>query len=84
MRTENAAKDTFYDAVPYPPYCFDNHTLFATDTITPHPSEFKNPIPLPFLKVGPGITYRFDFHLHNSQLIPALTIEKKRRLFVHL
>jgi len=40
--------------------------LFEDDYITPHTKGiFKNPNPIRFLKVGPGVTFTFQFRLFN-------------------
>lgn len=57
-----ARKQVFFDAVPIgltPETC-----MFEDDYITPHPSPFENPVPLRFLKVAPGILFRFSFLLN--------------------
>jgi CRISPR-associated protein Cmr6 len=63
-------RDVFLDAVIVS--AEDKNTLFlADDFITPHPDEFKDPIPLQFLKVLPQVTFRFQFRLNNKGLIPS-------------
>lgn len=74
-------QDIFYDAFPMMEESFTTD-LFGTDTITPHTAgEFADPTPLPFLKVLPGVTYRFDFHLRPSSKLKKLTPDKKQILF---
>jgi CRISPR-associated protein Cmr6 len=53
-------KHIFYDA-----YISNvKNKLFEDDYITPHNKDiFKNPIPIRFLKVGPGVTFTFQFKL---------------------
>jgi len=54
----------------------------ATDFITPHKHPLRNPIPIQFLKVLPGVVFRFQFHFvpykENGR---ELGIEAMRRLF---
>lgn len=54
--------------------------FLADDFITPHPDEFKDPVPLQFLKVLPQVTFRFQFRL-NRLNDGLLTIEDKKNLF---
>ena len=55
-------KHIFYDA--YVSKLPDNNRLFEEDYITPHTKGiFKNPNPIRFLKVGPGVTFTFQFRL---------------------
>jgi CRISPR-associated protein Cmr6 len=69
-------RDVFLDAVIVS--SGDNDELFlADDFITPHPDEFKDPIPLQFLKVRSQVTFRFQFRL-NCGLI---SVVDKKNLF---
>ncbi|KGO00502.1 CRISPR-associated protein Cmr5 [Porphyromonas macacae] len=52
-------RDVFFDAIPIR---VDNK-LFGEDYITPHPDPLKNPNPIRFLRVNPGVTYQFRFIL---------------------
>ena len=71
--------DLFLDAYPV---CGDSdQRLFAFESITPHDELFKNPTPLRLLKVRPEVVYEFGFSLRDSTVIPALTAEKKKKLF---
>jgi CRISPR-associated protein Cmr6 len=45
--------------------------FLGTDYITPHRSATKNPIPLPFLKILPGVTVYFQFQLHDGYYLTA-------------
>lgn len=86
-------RDVFYDAFPTrSTHKSSNRVLnqgfLAPDFITPHInrenaslSPFTEPTPLAFLKVLPGVVFRFDFKLQQSQVIEALTAERKRDLF---
>lgn len=70
-------RDIFFDAV------IDFSTppagrVFARDFITPHKDPLKNPVPLKFLKVLPGVVFRFQFELkHHGDT----TVEQKKCLF---
>jgi CRISPR-associated protein Cmr6 len=61
--------------------------IFAEDYITPHhPGEkmgmFKNPIPLRFLKIAPGVTFTFQFKLLDSCIDSnKLSANDKLKLF---
>lgn len=48
--------------------------ILGDDFITPHKSPIKNPIPLQFLKVLPGVTFRFAFRMDNR--VGELTVEQ--------
>jgi CRISPR-associated protein Cmr6 len=42
------------------------------DYITPHKDgPLKNPTPLPFLKILPGVTVNFQFQLHDGYYLKA-------------
>jgi CRISPR-associated protein Cmr6 len=72
-------RDVFLDAVILS--SGNEKTLFlADDFITPHASEFKDPMPLQFLKVLPQVTFRFQFRLVPGQRIP-ITVKMKLDLF---
>ena len=53
--------------------------ILGDDFITPHKSPIKNPIPLQFLKVLPGVTFRFAFRMDNR--VGKLTVEQVGALF---
>ncbi|MCK5058308.1 MAG: type III-B CRISPR module RAMP protein Cmr6, partial [Candidatus Aminicenantes bacterium] len=73
-------RDIFFDAVIVSPGDKKEEFL-GSDFITPHKNdEFKDPVPLQFLKVLPGVTFRFQFILHNS-LDGRVTAENKSVLF---
>ena len=67
-REKNLPPSIFYDA-----YLLDGDDqgrVFAEDYITPHggpgrDDPLKNPTPLRFLKIGPGVTFRFQFRLRH-------------------
>jgi len=64
-------------------------TLFADDFITPHknrsddglPDAVKNPVPVGFLKVLPGVVFRFQFDLKDSSSPMGISADQKRTLF---
>jgi len=86
-RLSNYKRDTFLDAVPIGTLQ-SNSVLFGEDYITPHRDEenpamspFKNPNPIKFLKVMPGIVYEFRFMLQKSNVCEPLTPQLKIELF---
>lgn len=75
--------DVFLDALPV---AFGKDSLLGRDALTPHgDNPLKNPTPIPFLKVMPGVTFGFYFRLHNTQ-IGSLSVspEQKRRIFAEI
>ncbi|MBN3036596.1 MAG: type III-B CRISPR module RAMP protein Cmr6 [Bacteroidales bacterium] len=89
-------RDVFYDAWPLciPENNYNNREkrIFASDYITPHKhtddpvrpelDPFSDPNPIKFLKVMPGVVYRFSFRLHNSILYKdIITSDVKKQLF---
>lgn len=54
--------DVFFDAFPVKA---GSHGLLGLDFITPHPDEFRNPIPIQFMRIEPDVTFRFLFHLND-------------------
>lgn len=79
--------DVFFDAFPVDTENGRDRTLFAPDVLTPHnPTDskfgpFKEPIPIAFMKVKPGIVYRFRFKLNDTSLATA---HQKWKLFFQL
>lgn len=69
-------RDVFFDAVIVSSENEDNKFL-ADDFITPHPDEFKDPVPLQFLKVLPRVVFRFRFRLQKG----LISETGKRNLF---
>lgn len=65
-------RDIFYDAV-----ITSRAEIFAEDYITPHKDALKNPIPLKFLKIKPGVIFKFAFSLTDKGLLA----DKKKELF---
>ncbi len=60
--TKTKRKHIFHDA--YVSGIKSGCKLFEDDYITPHTKcIFKNPIPIRFLKVGPGVSFTFQFRL---------------------
>jgi CRISPR-associated protein Cmr6 len=54
--------------------------ILGTDALTPHGGNpLKNPIPLPFLKVLPEVTFTFQFLLNDSILNDQTTITASRK-----
>lgn len=74
-------RDTFFEAIPTK----INNTkkvLFEDDTLAVHGENLlKNPVPIKFLKVAPGVQYQFNFKLFDSVVYPDITAEKKLQLF---
>lgn len=66
------SRDIFHDAILSGP---ENQTFLGNDFITPHnkagkngiPAELRNPIPIQFLKILPGIQFTFQFCLPEKQ-----------------
>ena len=74
-------QDIFHDAVPVMGKSYTSN-VFGTDTITPHTAgPYKDPVPLPFLKVLPGVCYRFDLSLQDSKGFGKITAAVKHQLF---
>lgn len=66
--------DTFYDAE----IETEGEKIFGEDYLCPHGENLlKNPTPLKFLKVLPGITFKFQFELKDG----LITAEEKNELF---
>jgi CRISPR-associated protein Cmr6 len=75
-------KDIFHDAMIVSTGNRDRLFL-ADDFITPHRYEFKDPVPLQFLKVLPQVTFRFHFRLSNGKVVPV-SAGSKLKLFKHI
>jgi CRISPR-associated protein Cmr6 len=41
--------------------------IFADDSLAPHPDLFKEPIPIKFLKIMPGVKFTFQFILYDYE-----------------
>lgn len=80
--------DVFFDALPIRPgkLITGENRLLGRDALTPHGSSpLKNPTPLPFVKVLPGVTFQFAFRLYDSRIFgQTLTAEQKRTLFAKI
>ena len=75
-------RDKFFDA--FPVTTSHRERLFlADDYITPHPNPLKDPLPIRFLKVRSGVTYRFVFELFDFDGPEGarITAEQKLALF---
>lgn len=74
-------RDIFFDAVIKKAY--DNRHLLEDDSITPHgDNPLKEPTPITMLKIAPGCTIEFRFHLEDSKVKSGvLEKEEKRELF---
>jgi CRISPR-associated protein Cmr6 len=57
-----------------------NQRIFAEDYITPHKDQFKNPIPIRFLKIAPDVTFTFQFKLIDSNFDNGQTITSFEKL----
>lgn len=76
--------DVFLDAVVYDGEPV-NGRLMGADYITPHSSSIKNPIPVLFIKVLPGVRFEFRFKLSDSEINGIkFTAENKKKLFEEL
>ncbi len=72
-------RDIFHDA--FPEKVSDDDGLFSDDFITPHgDNPLKNPIPLKFLKVSPGVSFQFIFDLKDG----IITKEEKLKLLLNI
>ena len=74
-------RDIFFDAVITRTY--NNGHLLEDDSITPHgDNPLKEPTPITMLKIAPGCTIEFRFHLEDSK-VKSGVLEKgeKRELF---
>ncbi len=77
-------RDVFFDAeIDFEAKSGDlDKNFLGDDYITPHPDLLKNPIPIKFLKVLPGVVWRFNFDLQDSALQEGgLKAQQKLRLF---
>ena len=79
--------DVFFDAFIPNNGIPNNGKIFAEDYITPHPHPFKNPKPIRFLKIGPDVIFKFQFHLKDSRIklnnkdFVDVKVETKEKLF---
>jgi CRISPR-associated protein Cmr6 len=78
------AQDIFFDAVivKASTHATTANKFLGTDSITPHGGNpLENPIPIPFIKILPGVQFQFRFRLHNGA---AMTAAQKKSLFTTL
>lgn len=68
-------RDIFHDA--YIVSGGKDNLFLANDYITPHKNPLKNPVPIQFLKVLPGVGFQFQFDLRQGILEAA----EKEKLF---
>lgn len=82
-RRPMAKHDIFMDALPVQ---FQEDQLLGRDALTPHGADpLKNPIPLPFVKVVPGVVFGFCFKLTDSVIGDTIiTARQKQRLFTEI
>jgi len=74
-------RDVFFDAV----ICGTENKggkIVGPDFLTPHAKPLKNPVPLPFLKVLPGVIWEFSFLLHDTEIDDIkISAQEKELLF---
>lgn len=72
-------RDVFFDARP----CEIKNDLLGLDYITPHMEVLKNPVPIQFMKIMPGVTFEFSFKLHTTEIREGVvfTVDDKTKLF---
>lgn len=77
--------DIFFDAFPVR---IGEKGLLGLDYITPHSNQFKDPKPIQFIRIEPGVTFRFEFLLHDflektpeGESTIKVSKEAKRELF---
>ncbi len=73
-KTSQYKRDIFFDAFPVS----QGHKFLGSDFITPHKDPLKNPVPLQFMKVMPGVEFEFRFKLVESN---GMSAEIKLELF---
>ncbi len=74
-------RDVFLDAMIFK--ADENNKIIGFDFITPHGRElWKNPVPLPFIKVLPGVHWQFSFFLDDIEIDGiSISAETKKKLF---
>lgn len=88
----NYKQDVFFDSfiLTASQFPVTRNEYLGIDSITPHvkkgrqsyeQSMLKNPIPIPFLKILPGVEIEFRFKLNNNNL---LNLEQKKSLFTKI
>ena len=69
--------DIFYDAFISGT---DDGKILDADYITPHSNPLKNPVPLQFLKIRPGVSITFNFDLNDG----VISADRKKDLIKHI
>lgn len=73
--------DIFYDAE----IETEGEKIFGEDYLCPHnENPLKNPTPLKFLKVLPGITFKFQFELKDGLITPSEKNELFRKILLDI
>lgn len=77
-------RDIFFDAVIEKPD--SQGRILCSDAITSHGDDpFKEPTPIPFLKIAPGCTIKFRFKLEKSTINGIeFSVDKKMELFTEI
>lgn len=76
---ESGKRDLFLDA--FPDVSQKETKLLDVDYVTPHyPDLLKEPVPIQFLKIGPNITFKFQFILHDTYLSDGKAYKEKENL----
>lgn len=91
-----ADRDIFFDAYPVPGTKNNEQNLFYDDYVTPHvrdkidikngtyevedASALQNPKPIRFLKVAPGVRFKFSFLLHDSVISTGPNKEEELKI----
>lgn len=72
-------RDIFFDAR----LCDIKSDLLGLDYITPHKEVLKNPVPIQFMKIMPGVTFEFSFKLFETTIREGVvfTVDDKQKLF---
>jgi CRISPR-associated protein Cmr6 len=74
--------DVFHDAFIVGTSNENKGKIFGEDYITPHPHPLKNPTPVRFMKILPGVIFQFNFDLKDSKVGDlVLSAEEKCDLF---
>jgi len=74
-------RDVFFDAFPIAVLSGEKQLFLGTDAITPHrDGPLKNPTPLPFLKILPGVLIRFGFNLAATEF-HSVTADQRKKLY---
>ena len=76
-------REVFFDAFPIHS-TNENGKFLDNDYITHHESPIKDPNPVQFMKILPGVTFRFDFRLNNEVIDADLKLELFRQIILDL